>query len=136
MMTERSLRRILLVEDDPDIQDVTMLLLAHVGGYEVKACGSAEEALGAAREFDPDLILLDVMMPGLDGQGAFMAFRQLPATASTPVIFMTARVLPREIQAYQQLGSLGVIPKPFDPDSLADTIQGMWDRQQKTRLKE
>jgi DNA-binding response OmpR family regulator len=136
MVTERSLRRILLVEDDPDIQDVAMVLLSHVGGFEVRACGTAEEALRVARDFDPDLILLDVMMPGLGGQGAFTAFRQMPATASTPVIFMTARVQPREILEYRQLGSLGVIPKPFDPESLADTIQGMWDRHEKARLNE
>jgi len=133
-MTE--LRRILLVEDDPDIQDVTTVLLSHVGNFEVRACGTAAEALQIAQAFDPDLILLDVMMPGLDGQGAFAAFRQMPATASTPVIFMTARVQPREILEYRQLGSLGVIPKPFDPDTLAETIQGMWDRHQKARLNE
>jgi len=124
------------VEDDPDIQDVTTVLLSHVADFEVKACGTASEALQVARDFDPDLILLDVMMPGLDGQGAFTAFRQMPATASTPVIFMTARVQPREITEYRQLGSLGVIPKPFDPDTLAETIQGMWDRHQKARLNE
>ena len=136
MVTERCLRRILLVEDDPDIQDVTTILLSHIENFEVRACGTASEALEMAQAFDPDLILLDVMMPGLDGQGAFAAFRQMPATASTPVIFMTARVQPREILEYRQLGSLGVIPKPFDPDTLAETIQGMWDRHQKARLNE
>ncbi len=132
--SKRSLRRILLVEDDPDIQEVTTLLLSSIGSYEVRAYGSAAEALETAEAFDPDLILLDVMMPGLDGQGAFAAFRRMPATAATPVIFMTARVQPREIMEYRRLGSLGVIPKPFDPDTLADTIQGMWDRHQKARL--
>jgi two-component system, OmpR family, response regulator len=133
-MTGMSLRKILLVEDDPDIQEVTTVLLSHTGRFDVRACGSATEAMKVAQEFDPDLILLDVMMPGLDGQGAFAAFRQMPATASTPVIFMTACVQPREINEYRELGSLGVIPKPFDPDTLADTIQGMWDRHQKARL--
>jgi CheY-like chemotaxis protein len=135
-MTKRTLRRILMVEDDPDIQEVTTLLLSTVGGFDVRAYGSAGEALQAAQAYDPDLILLDVMMPGLDGQGAFAAFRQMPETAATPVIFMTARVQPREILEYRQLGSLGVIPKPFDPDTLAETIQGMWDRYQNARLNE
>jgi two-component system OmpR family response regulator len=135
-MMKRSLRRILLVEDDPDIQEVTTLLLSNLESFEVRACGSAAEALQAAQAFKPDLILLDVMMPGLDGQGAFAAFRQVPETATTPVIFMTARVQPREILEYRQLGSLGVIPKPFDPDTLAETIQGMWDRHQSARSNE
>jgi len=135
-MRKRPLRRILLVEDDPDIREVTTLLLSHAGSFEVQACGSAAEAFQIARAFDPDLILLDVMMPGLDGQGAFAAFRLMPATAATPVIFMTARVQPREIMEYRELGSLGVIPKPFDPDTLGDTIQLMWDRDQKARLNE
>jgi two-component system, OmpR family, response regulator len=135
-MTKRALRRILMVEDDPDIHKVTSLLLSEIGSFEVRACESAAEALQAAPAFDPDLILLDVMMPGLDGQGAFAAFRRMAETASTPVIFVTARVQPREIQEYQRLGSLGVIPKPFDPETLAETIQGMWDRYQNARLKE
>lgn len=127
------LSRILLVEDDVDIQEVTTLLLG-IAGFEVQACLSVAGALESAPTFAPDLILLDFMMPGLDGHGAFDAFRQLPATSSTPVIFMTARVQPREIMEYRQLGSLGVIPKPFDPDTLAETIQGMWDRCQTARL--
>ncbi len=130
------LRRILLVEDDPDIQEVTSVLLSDMAGFEVKACSSAPEALENAPAFAPDLILLDVMMPGLDGKGAFAAFRELPATAHTPVIFMTAMVDPREIAQYRQLGSLGVIPKPYEPDTLADTIQSMWDRHQTTRLNQ
>jgi two-component system OmpR family response regulator len=129
-MANKSLRRILLVEDDPDIQEVTMVLLAHAENFEVQACGSAAEALKIAPSFDPDLILLDVMMPGLDGRGALAAFRQVRETAFTPVIFLTARVRPGEITEYRKLGSLGVIPKPFDPDTLATTIQEMWDRHQ------
>jgi CheY-like chemotaxis protein len=131
-MAKTPLRHILLVEDDPDIQEVTTLLLAE--DFDVKACSSAIEALEIAQTFDPDLILLDFMMPGLDGEEAFAEFRQIPITASTPVIFMTARVQPGEISEYRDLGSLGVIPKPFDPDTLVQTIQGMWDRHQEARL--
>lgn len=129
-MTTKPLKRILLVEDDPDIQEVTVLLLSHIEKFEVQACGSAAEGLRVAPDFDPDLILLDVMMPGLDGQGALAAFREMKETADTPVIFMTARVRPGEMLEYRQLGCLGVIPKPFDPDTLAATIREMWDRYQ------
>lgn len=124
------------MEDDSDIRQVTTLLLSDIEDFEVKACGTAAEALQVAQAFDPDLILLDVMMPDLDGQGAFVAFRQMPDIALTPVIFMTARVQPSQILEYRQLGSLGVIPKPFDPDTLAETIQGMWERHQKACITE
>jgi two-component system OmpR family response regulator len=135
-MAATPLRRILLVEDDPDIREATILLLSDVASFEVRACGSATEALQSAPAFGPDLILLDVMMPGLDGEAAFAAFRQMPETTAAPVIFVTARVQPGEIVKYRELGALGVIPKPFDPDTLAETIQGMWDRHQTSRVAE
>jgi len=135
-VTKKPLMKILLVEDDPDIQEVTALMLSGIGEFEVKSCGSAAEALECVEAFAPDLILLDVMMPDLDGPGAFAAFGRNRATAKTPVIFMTARVQPSEVAEYRKLGCLGVIPKPFDPDTLSETIQGMWDRHQAARMKE
>jgi CheY-like chemotaxis protein len=119
--------RILLVEDNRDIREMTALLLSSIGNVEVQAFESAAAALRAVEAFRPELIILDVMMPDLDGPGALGAFRQLPATATTPVIFLTARVQPRELMRYRLLGALGVIPKPFDPERLADTIRGFWD---------
>jgi len=112
------------------------VVLTMFGGFEVQACSSAIVALQAAEAFNPDLILLDFLMPGLNGQRAFEAFGRLPTTASTPVIFMTARVEPGEIVEYRRLGSLGVIPKPFDPTTLPETIQEMWDRHQAAQLTE
>jgi len=114
------------VEDDPDIQTVTSLALGSFGGFDVRTCGSAQEAVAAAAEFRPDLILLDVMMPGMDGLEALTALRDMPATANVPVVFLTARVQPHEIERYRELGSLGVIPKPFEPTALADTIRAIW----------
>ena len=125
-MPPRSLNRILLVEDDPDIQTVTSLALGSFGGFEVRICGSAQEAVTSAAEFLPDLILLDVMMPGMDGLQALTALRETPATARVPVVFLTARVQPHEIERYRELGSLAVIPKPFEPTALADTIRAIW----------
>ena len=123
------------MEDDPEIQDVTVSLLSKAG-FDVRAFGSAEAALLEARAFDPELILLDVMLPGLDGKDAFAAFRAMPATAATPVIFMTARVESLEIRSYRQLGCLGVIRKPFDADTLVATTQEMWDLHQEDRVDE
>jgi two-component system OmpR family response regulator len=126
-MRHRSLKRILLVEDDPDIQTVTSLALGSFGGFEVRICGSAQEAVACAAQFDPDLILLDVMMPGMDGVDALLALRGIASLAATPVVFLTARVQPHEVERYRELGSLAVIPKPFEPTELAATIREIWD---------
>lgn len=128
-MTARTLERILLVEDDPDIQVVTEFVLSSVGGFRVLVCGSAEEALARAEAFAPDLLLLDVMMAGTDGPGTLLALRTLPTLADTPAVFVTAKVQPHEIERYRKLGSLGVVSKPFDPATLSDTLHAMWRAQ-------
>jgi CheY-like chemotaxis protein len=122
------LRKVLVVEDDPDIQLVAELALSAIGGLEVEVCGSAMDALDEAVTFRPDLILLDVMMPGMDGPSALDALREIPEIARTPVVFMTARAQPQEIARYMQMGSLGVIPKPFEPQALAATLRALWER--------
>lgn len=120
---------ILYVEDEPDIRVVAQMALQAVGGFDVIACASGQEALGAAPHARADLLLLDVMMPGMDGPSTLKALRALPATAQTPVIFMTAKVQASEVAAYKGLGALEVIPKPFDPMVLSAQIQRIWDLQ-------
>lgn len=124
----RELKRILLVEDDPDIQTVTSVVLGTFGGFTVKVCGSAREALDSAPRFKPDLILLDVVLPGMDGVRALHALRRMPSVADVPVVFLTARVQPQEVRSYRILGSVDVIAKPFEPTALIDTIRGIWKR--------
>jgi CheY-like chemotaxis protein len=124
----RPLTRILLVEDDPDIQTVTSMALGVFGGFTVQVCGSAREAIETAPAFLPDLILLDVMMPDMDGPATLKALRQIPTTADTPVVFLTARVQPADVALYHELDSLAVIRKPFEPTALVDTIRGIWAR--------
>jgi CheY-like chemotaxis protein len=126
-MARGPLRRVLLVEDDPDIQVVASLALSDMGGLTVQVCGSGGEALEAALSFRPDLILLDVMMPDMDGITALGTLREDPALKGTPVVFMTARAQPHELARYKELGSLGVITKPFEPESLAERLRGLWD---------
>ncbi len=127
-MPDPILSRILLVEDDPDIQTVARLSLSGIGGFTVEVCGSGPEAIAVAPRFRPQLILLDVMMPGMDGPTTLKALRELPETASTPVVFLTARAQPHEIEELKRAGSAGVIGKPFEPSSLPETLSDIWRR--------
>ncbi len=127
-VTRSDLTRILLVEDDPDIQIVANLALQSVGGYTVQICSSGREALDVGSSFDPDLILLDVMMPEMDGPKTLKAIRAMPQLATTPVIFLTAKVQTHEVSYYQQLGALDVIAKPFGPMTLASEVSQIWMR--------
>ena len=126
-MTHPALTKILCVEDEPDIQAIAKLALETVGGFTIETCSSGREALLKAPEFGPDLILLDVMMPGMDGPETLQALRALPGFETTPVIFMTAKAMASEIQKYKELGALDVIPKPFDPMTLSDQIKAIWN---------
>ncbi|MBI3529869.1 MAG: response regulator [Betaproteobacteria bacterium] len=126
MADDEPLQRILYVEDEPDIRAVARIALETVGGFQLLVCGSGQEALAAAPAFAPDLILLDVMMPGLDGPSTLAALRALPAFENTPIVFMTAKVQAHELVRYRQMGALDVIPKPFDPMTLAATVRGIW----------
>lgn len=120
------LRRILLVEDDPDIRIVARLALNELAGFELEVCSSGLEALEKAPGFAPDLILLDVMMPELDGISTLKELRRLDSVCETPVIFMTAKAQPEEVAEYRRLGALDVIVKPFDPMSLGDEVRRIW----------
>jgi CheY-like chemotaxis protein len=122
-----ALQRILYVEDEPDIQAVALLALELVGGFTVKVCSSGEEALREANDFAPQMILLDVMMPVMDGPGTLKALRERSAFHTVPVAFMTAKVQPQEVAHYKALGALGVIAKPFDPMTLANQVRSMWE---------
>ncbi|CAH1906421.1 Response regulator receiver domain-containing protein [Candidatus Nitrotoga sp. HW29] len=120
--------RILYVEDEPDIQMVARLALEALGGYTVAICSSGDEALQLAPGFQPQLFLLDVMMPGMNGPSTLKILRALPQFARTPVIFMTAKVQPGEVAGYKELGVIDVIPKPFNPMKLASRVQEIWER--------
>ena len=122
------LTHILYVEDEPDIRMVAQLALEAVGGFTVEVCSSGSEALAQITAFKPQLVLLDVMMPDMDGPTTLGKLRQLPDFSATPVIFMTAKVQPREVAGYKELGAVDVIPKPFDPMSLASTVTAIWER--------
>jgi CheY-like chemotaxis protein len=126
------LERILCVEDDADIKTVIQIALETVGGFRVELCGSGLDALDRAVAWQPDLILLDVMMPGMDGPSTLRALQAQPATAAIPVMFMTARVQPSEVAEFLAMGALAVIAKPFDPMTLAHDIETHWRRRHAT----
>ncbi|MDH5393004.1 MAG: response regulator [Gammaproteobacteria bacterium] len=122
------LKRILYVEDQPDIRAVSKVALEKVGGFELQICSGGEEAVATAVAFEPELFLLDVMMPGMDGLETLKALRQLPGLDEVPVIFMTAKVQTNEVAEYKLLGAIEVIYKPFDPMAISDQIRAAWQQ--------
>jgi two-component system OmpR family response regulator len=118
-----SSRRVLVVDDEPDILAVVRITLRARGGFEVELCQSGEAAVGVARRFAPDLILLDVMMPGLDGPATLRALRDEPETATTPVVFLTAQTTRQDTLHHLELGAAAVIAKPFDQRTLVEELQ-------------
>jgi len=121
--------RILYIEDERDIREVATLALETVGGFVVEACGSGEEGLRSLPGFKPDVILLDVMMPGTDGPTTLARLRKLPEAQGVPAVFMTAKAQPHEIAELKAIGALDVIAKPFDPMTLPRTVSDILGRQ-------
>jgi CheY-like chemotaxis protein len=116
--------RILLVDDDPDIREVVDVSLGLDREFRMRACASGADALVTAAEWSPSLILLDVMMPLMDGPTTLANLRKNPRTADIPVLFLTARSQTAEIAHYISLGAQGVLSKPFDPMTLAALVRG------------
>lgn len=132
-----ALNRITYVEDEPDIRAVIELTLKEVGGFTLDVCCDGQEALNKTASFKPQMIMLDVMMPGIDGVETMRALRRNPETARIPVVFMTAKAQRHEIEFYKDLGAIEVIAKPFDPMTLSDQLNTIWDRyneEEATRL--
>lgn len=127
------LHKVLIAEDDPDIQELAVMALEVVGGLAVIACDDGHAALREAREAQPDLIILDWMMPEMDGGQTLAALREDPATQHIPVVFLTAKVRPEEIARMRQLGAVDVIGKPFNPMQLASQVQNIWQHTRKVR---
>ncbi len=127
-MPNEEMQRILYVEDEPDIQAVAKLALEQVGRFTLEVCSSGQEALDKADAFSPQLILLDVMMPEMDGPTTLKKLREISGLENTPAVFMTARVQPHEVQEYIDMGAVDVIAKPFDPMTLSNQIREIWER--------
>ncbi|GLQ82806.1 response regulator [Mesorhizobium huakuii] len=115
--------RILYVDDEDDIREIAQMSLELEPEFEVRSCSSGAEALTDAAAWHPDLILLDVMMPDMDGPETLKRLAASPLTASIPVAFITARTQTHQVERYLTMGAVGVIAKPFDPLALAGEVR-------------
>lgn len=115
--------RILYVDDEEDIREVAAMAIGLDSELEVRTCASGGEALAEAAAWQPDLILLDVMMPEMDGPTTLARLREQDATRGIPVVFITARTQAQEVEGYRALGARGFVAKPFDPMALAATVR-------------
>jgi two-component system OmpR family response regulator len=125
-MDPTQLRTVLYVDDEPDIRQIVQMSLGLAPQLTIHTAESGEDALRVAGELRPDLIMLDVMMPGLDGPGTMQRLRSNPTLASIPIVFMTAKAMPDEVARFRELGAAGVIAKPFDPMRLAQQVLQLW----------
>lgn len=123
-----SLSKILYVEDEPSIQRLVQVALQQLGGYEVVLCSDGSEAVGLIEVDPPDFVLLDVMMPGLDGPNTLAAIRASELGGNLPIAFITAKAQPDEIQRLLDLGAVGVIVKPFNPMTLSSEVEALWQK--------
>ena len=123
-------RRVLVVDDDDAIREVAQSSLELVAGWEVDVASSGQAALDLAVADPPDAILLDVMMPSMDGPTTFARLRADARTRDVPVVLLTAKVQPSERRRWEQLGVAGVLAKPFDPLELPGQVAGLlgWEK--------
>ena len=125
-MPDRPLNRICYVEDDEDIQRIVRMSLERVGKMTVEVVGDPLVAIDAISAFKPDLVMLDWMMPGMDGPTLFRKMKQLPEVSALPVVFITAKATQRDMDELIALGAAGTISKPFSPKDLPDQLRAIW----------
>lgn len=122
----KPLQRVLYVEDEPFIQALPKVALEDVGAFEVCMCTSGRSAIALVESFAPDLLLLDVMMPEMDGPATLRGIRAVPGYETIPAVFLTALSQPADLSGLRDEGALGVIRKPFDVMGLADQLRSLW----------
>lgn len=122
----KPLKNILVIDDDEEMQEAARLGLEMLGGFEVHTCGDGEEGIRMAASLQPDLLLLDSVMPGMDGPSMLRQMREREELSEIPVIFVTSMSHDRERREFETMGALGVIEKPFDPKGLPDRVRSIW----------
>jgi CheY-like chemotaxis protein len=126
-VTARPLNSLMYVDDDADIREIVEMSLGLDGSIRVSSSAGGEPALASMRSERPDLVVLDVMMPGMDGPAILERMRADPELQHIPVIFMTAKANPQEVARFRDLSAIGVIAKPFDPMALGSQVRALWD---------
>ena len=127
-MPDRPLNKICYVEDDEDIQRIVRMSLERVGKMTVEIVTDPLKAMGVINTFKPDLVMLDWMMPGMDGPTLFRKMKEDPQTSSLPVVFITAKAQSRDMAELMALGAAGTISKPFSPKDLPDQLRAIWSK--------
>jgi len=127
-MPQRPLERICYVEDDEDIQRIVRMSLERVGKMSVEIVTDPTIAIAAMTRFKPDLVMLDWMMPGMDGPTLFREMKKRPEVAGLPVVFITAKASQRDLDELKTLGVAGTISKPFSPKDLPEQLRAIWSK--------
>jgi two-component system OmpR family response regulator len=125
-MPAEPLNRICYVEDDEDIQRIVRMSLERVGKMTVEVVSDPMKAIDAMLAFGPQLVMLDWMMPGMDGPTLFRKMKEQPSTSVFPVVFITAKASEKELGELRELGAAGTISKPFSPKDLPDQLRAIW----------
>jgi two-component system, OmpR family, alkaline phosphatase synthesis response regulator PhoP len=120
--------KVLIIDDETDIRRIARLGLSKVGKMEVVDASNGPEGAKKAESDKPDVILLDVMMPGMDGPATLSLLQSNPKTAPIPVIFLTAKAMPSELERLRNLGVKGLLTKPFDPMTLAAQLRAILEK--------
>ena len=127
-MPARPLNRICYVEDDEDIQKIVRMSLERIGKMTVEVVSDPLQAIEAIKAFKPELVMLDWMMPGMDGPTLFRRMKELPEVSGLPVVFITAKASQAELDELRALGAAGTISKPFSPRDLPEQLRAIWSR--------
>ena len=125
-MPERALNRICYVEDDEDIQRIVRMSLERIGKMTVAVVSDPTKAIDAIVAFKPDMVMLDWMMPKMDGPTLFRQMKLRPETSSLPVVFIIVKASPHDLEELLRLGAVGAISKPFSPKDLPDQLRAIW----------
>lgn len=126
-MPTHALSRICYVEDDEDIQRIVRMSLERIGKMTVEVVGDPMVAIERINAFKPDLVMLDWMMPGMDGPALYRKMLETPETKSLPVVFITAKASQRELDELRKLGAAGTLSKPFSPKDLPEQLRAIWN---------